>query len=69
MDEKRKTTHIRAYVDNMKTFYDHLNSENKTSSDIIAWLLKIEHETRELRQSYEAQERERIGLEMLESQV
>lgn len=69
MDKKRETTHIRAYVDNMKKFYDHLNSENKTSSDIIEWLLKIEQETRVLRQDLEAQERERIGLETLAKTV
>lgn len=69
MSGENESTHIRINKEVKEKLDAFINDENKTISEVIAFLLYIEAEYRKIRQDLQAQERERIGLEMLESEV
>ncbi len=66
---ERDTTHIRIKKEVKAKLEDFQKTGDKTPSEKITYLLDIEKAYREQRQELQAQERDRIGLEMLESQV
>lgn len=62
---ERDTTHIRIKKEIKSKLEAFQKTSDKTPSEKITYLLDAEKAYRELRQDLEAQERERIGLELL----
>lgn len=63
-------TTIRATKATVEKLWTYIGQEqNRSLEDVIKFLIQIEQETRKLRQDLQAQERNQIGLEMLETQV
>lgn len=65
MSTDKTTKMVRVYNKNMRELWDHVNFEHKTLADVIAFLINVEKETRELRQSLVNVEGKRLASEHL----